>query len=153
MVRKWAILATVTSSVVLVLAGAAVQVSRAGDDEDRPLTKLMKTIDADTKSIREAMTTVTKFKNAGNGKDLAKKAGEIARLGKETRTFKEPSEKVKKPFDKWLDMNDRFVAAADELAKVAGKGDLVATRKAWSALNNTCTNCHGAFRPEVGDGF
>jgi cytochrome c556 len=153
MLRKWAILATVAGSVVLVVAGAAVQVSRAGDDEDKPLKKLMKKIDADTKLIREATTTVTKFKKAGNGKDLAKLATEIAGLGKETREFKEPSEKMKKPFDKWLDMNDRFVAAAGELAQVAGKGDLVGTRKAWSALNNTCTNCHGAFRPEVGDGF
>jgi cytochrome c556 len=154
MLRKWAILAAVAASVVLVIAGAAVQVSRAGDDEDKPLKKLMKKIDADTKSIREATTTLTKFKKSGNGKDLAKIASEIARLGKETREFgKEPSEKMKKPFDKWLDMNDRFVAAAGELAQFADKGDFVATRKAWSALNNTCTNCHGAFRPEVGDGF
>ena len=101
--------------------GAAVPVSRAGDDEDKPLKKLMKKIDADTKSIREATTSVTKFKKAGNGKDLARMAGEIAKLGKETREFKEPSEKMKKPFDKWLDMNDRFVAAADELAKSPAK--------------------------------
>ena len=52
---------------------AAVRVSRAGDDEDKPLKKLMKKIDAKTKSIREATATVTKFKNAGNGKDLARK--------------------------------------------------------------------------------
>ena len=153
MLRKWAILAAVAGSVALVVAGAVVPVSRAGDDEDKPLKKLMKKIDVDTKSIREATTTVTKFKKAGNGKELAKKASEIAKLGKETREFKEPAEKAKKPLDKWLDMNDRFVAAADELAQVANKGDLFATRKAWSALNNTCTNCHGAFRPEVGDGF
>ena len=151
MLRKWAILAAVAGSVVLAIAGAAV--SRAGDDEDKPLKKLMKKIDADTKAIREATTTLAKFKKAGNGKDLAKTASEIARLGKETRGFKEPSEKMKKPYDKWLDMNDRFVAAADDIAKAAGKGDFVGTRKAWSALNNSCTNCHGAFRPEVGDGF
>jgi cytochrome c556 len=153
MLRKWANIVAIAGSVVLVLAGAAVQVSPGGDDEDKPLKKLMKKIDADTKSIRDATTSVTKFKKAGNGKDLAKLANEIARLGKETREFKEPSEKMKKPFDKWLDMNDRFVVAAGELEQVAGKGDLVGARKAWSALNNTCTNCHGAFRPEVGDGF
>jgi cytochrome c556 len=149
MLPKWAGLAAALGSVVLA-GGVAV---RAGDDEDTPLQKLMKKIDASTKSIREATTTVAKFKKASNGKDVARTASEIARLGKETRGFKEPSEKVNKPYDKWLDMNDRFVVAADELTQAAGKGDLVATRKAWAALNNSCTNCHGAFRPEVGDGF
>jgi cytochrome c556 len=152
MLRNWAILAAITGSVALAaIAGAPV--SRAGDDEDGPLKKLMKKIDAGTKSIREATTTVAKFKKAGNGKDVAATAGTLAKLGKETREFKEPSEKMKKPYDKWLDMNDRFVAAADELARTAAKGDLVGTRKAWVSLNNSCTNCHGAFRPEVGDGF
>lgn len=153
MMRKWAILAAVSGSVVLAIAGAAVQVSRAGDDEDKPLKKLMKKIDASTKSIRDATKSVVTFKKAGNGKDIAKVATELAKLGKETRGFKEPSEKMKKPYDKWVDMNDRFVAAADELAQTAGKGDLIGTRKAWSALNLSCSNCHGEFRPEVGDGF
>jgi cytochrome c556 len=151
MMPKWAILGAVAAAVVVL--GAAAGVTRAGDDEDKPLQKLMKKIDAGTKSIREATTTVAKFKKAGNGKDIARTASEIARLGKETRGFKEPSEQMKKPYDKWLDMNDRFVAAADEVAHAAGKGDLIGTRKAWAALNNACTNCHGAFRPEVGDGF
>jgi hypothetical protein len=148
---KWALLTAVAGAVVLLAAPGLA--SRAGDDDERPLKKLMKKIDTGTKAIREATTTVAKFKKAGNGKDIARTASEIAALGKETRGFKEPAEKMKKPYDKWLDMNDRFVAAASELAHVAGKGDLVATRKAWSALNNSCTNCHGAFRPEVGDGF
>jgi cytochrome c556 len=148
---KWAMLAAVACSVVVTVASG--RYVRAGDDDDKPLKKLMKKIDAGTKSIREATTTVAKFKKAGNGKDVARTASEIAQLAKQTRGFKEPSEKMKKPYDKWLDMNDRFVTAATELAQVAGKGDLVATRKAWTALNNSCTNCHGAFRPEVGDGF
>jgi cytochrome c556 len=150
MLRYRAVLAVMMSSVVLALAGATA--SRAGD-EDRPLKKLMKSIDARTKTIRDATSSVAKFKTAGNGKDLAPIAGELAKLGKETRGFKEPSEAMKKPYDKWVDMNDRFVAAADELAQTAEKGNLFNTRKAWSTLNQTCSNCHGAFRPEVGDGF
>jgi cytochrome c556 len=151
MLRKWGALAAIAGSVILAVAGAPGV--RAGDDDDKPLKKLMKTIDADTKSIREATSSVAKFKKAGNGKDVATKAGEVARLGKETRGFKEPSVKMKKPYATWVDMNDRFVGAADELARAATKGDLNGSRKAWAALNNSCTNCHGAFRPEVGDGF
>ena len=151
MLHKWAILAAVAGSVAWTMAGAPA--SRAGDDEDKPLKKLMKAIDAKTKSIRDATSTTAKFKGAGNGKDLVPIASEIAKLGKETRGFKEPSEAMKKPYDKWVDMNDRFVSAADELAQAAGKGNLFNTRKAWSNLNQSCSNCHGAFRPEVGDGF
>src|SRR4051794_7880794 len=143
--------AAVAASVALAIAG--MPASRAGDDPDKPLKKLMKTIDARTKTIRDATSTTAKFKGAGNGKDLVPVADELAKLGKETRGFKEPSEATKKPYDKWVDMNDRFVAAAGEVAKAARKGDLFGTRKAWSALNLTCSNCHGAFRPEVGDGF
>jgi cytochrome c556 len=153
MLRKWATLAAIAGSIAWAIAGAPASRSRAGDDQDKPLKKLMKTIDARTKSIRDAMSSVAKFKKAGNGKDLVPIAGEIARLGKETREFKEPSEAMKKPYEKWVDMNDRFVAAAGEVARAAGKGDLVGTRKAWSSLNLSCSNCHGAFRPEVGDGF
>ena len=123
MLRNGAMLAALGVSVSLVIAGAA-SAGRA-EDEDSPLKKLMKKIDAGTKSIREGTTSVAKFKKAGNGKDLAKTAGEIAKVGKETRGFKEPSEKIKKPYDKWVDMNDRFVGAAEELGRLAGKGDFV----------------------------
>src|SRR3954447_18267836 len=151
MLRKWAILAATAGSIVWATAGTPVL--RAGDEPEKPLKKLMKSIDAKTKTIRDATSSVANFRKSSNGKDLAPIATEIATLGKETRGFKEPSETMKKPYEKWVDMNDRFVTAADEVAQAARKGDLFGTRKAWSTLNLTCSNCHGAFRPEVGDGF
>ncbi len=124
-------------------------------DADKPksLKILMKKIDASNKALCAATATVAAFKKSGNGKEIAASATEMGRLGKETRGFKEPSEAMKKPYDKWVDMNDRFVAAAEELAQIASKGDLVGSRKAYSTLNLTCSNCHGAFRPSVDDGF
>jgi cytochrome c556 len=151
MLRRWAILAAVTGPIALAIAG--VPASGAGDDADKPLKKLMKTVDAKTKAIRDATYSVTKFKKAGNGKDVAAAAAEVAKIAKQTREFKEPSEAMKKPYEKWLSMNDQFVAAAAEVVQAAGKGDFTGTRKAVAALTLSCSNCHGAFRPEVGDDF
>ena len=75
------------ASVVLATT-VVIPASRAGDDADEPLKKLMKTIDARTKAIRDATSTTAKFKGAGNGKDLVPLADELARLGKDTRGFR-----------------------------------------------------------------
>ncbi len=127
--------------------------SPAGEDEETPLGKIMKKVDVRTKMIREATSTVAKYKKAGKGKDLLTPAKELLKLGKEFRPFKEPSVKMKKPYEKWTDLSDRYATALQELIQASEKGDLVASRRAWASLNNSCTNCHGAFRPSTDDGF
>jgi len=139
-------------AVSLVLAVGA---SLAGDDDadKSPLAKLMKKIDGQTKLVRDGTKSLTKFKKASGGKDVAKAAAELAKYTKEFRDLKEPSEKMKKPLAKWTDLADRYEAAAKDMEKAASKGDFAASQKAWNPLYASCSNCHGAFRPEVGDGF
>lgn len=141
--------------IVLSLAVGALVVSAAwADDEEKsPLAKIMKKIDADFKSVRDATSTNAKFKNSGKGKKIIPTAKSLAALGKETRPFKDPSVKMKKPYDKWTDLVDRYLTATDDLIAAAQKGNLDGSRKAIAALNNSCSNCHGAFRPQVDDGF
>lgn len=148
MVRRVVLLSVVAALAPLWIVGAA-----ADDDEKSPLAKLMLKIDKDTKLIREGTKSRAKFKNAHNGKDIAKAAGTLAKSTKEFRDLKGPSEKMKKPFAKWTDLADRFETAAQDMEKAASAGDFTAAQKAWNPLYVSCSNCHGAFRPEVGDGF
>jgi cytochrome c556 len=146
MLRRWVVLAVVASCV----ASLAASVSIAGD-KNSPLAKIMKKIDAESKKIRDATSAAPKFKKAQ--KEVAASAEQLTKLGKQTREFKEPAEQQKKPFEKWTGFTDQYLTASQEIAKASAKGDLAAAKKGWTNLNNSCSNCHGAFRPEVGDDF
>ncbi|MDR3639492.1 MAG: cytochrome c [Isosphaeraceae bacterium] len=156
MFRRCLTLSAAAGAVAVASLVVAVGASLAGDDdakEKSALAKMMIKIDKDTKLVREGTKSLTKFKKANSGKDVAKAAGEIAKYAKEFRDMKEPSEKMKKPFSKWTDLTDRYETAARDMEKAAAKGDFAASQKAWNPLYVSCSNCHGAFRPEVGDGF
>jgi len=145
--RRVVLLSVVAGLVAMGIAGAA------DEDEKSPLAKLMLKIDKETKLIRAGTKSRARFKSAQNGKDIAKVAGALAKYTKDFRDLKGPSEKMKKPFAKWTDLADRFEAAAKDMEKAASAGDFAAAQKAWNPLYASCSNCHGAFRPEVGDGF
>jgi cytochrome c556 len=153
MFRTWARLSITAGTVASVLL--AVAATRAQDDDEAksPLARIMKKIDTETRAIKAATATNKSFKESGKSKAVVASARVLIDLGKQARKFEEPSKKMNKPFDKWTDLTDRYITAAGELIPVAEKGDINATRKAYTSLNNTCSNCHGAFRPSVDDGF
>lgn len=153
MIRRFVMLGAVTAAVASVSLLLAVGASLAGDDDSdkSPLAKMMKKIDVHTKIVRDGTKSRTRFTK--NSKDIAKAAAELAKYAKEFRDMKGPSEKMKQPFAKWTDLTDRYEVASKDMEKLALKGDFPGSQKAWKTLDNTCSNCHGAFRPEVGDGF
>lgn len=152
MFRRCVLLGAVTGAVALASLVLAVGASIAAEEKSE-LAKLMIKIDKETKRIREGTKSLTKFRKADSGKDVAKSAALLASWTKNFRDVKEPSEKMKKPFSKWTDLSDRYETAAKDMEKAALKGDFAAAQKAWNPLYVSCSNCHGAFRPEVGDGF
>jgi cytochrome c556 len=151
MSRTWAIMIFAAGTVAVL----AVATTRADDDDEAksPLAKIMKKIDSETKAIKAATATNKRFKESGKSKDVVASAKTLIDLGKQTRKFEEPSKKMNKPFEKWTDLTDRYIHAAEAIIQVAQKGDINGTRKAYTSLNNACSNCHGAFRPSVDDGF
>ena len=147
MSRTWASM-IFAAGTVAVLSVAA---TRAEDDDETksPLAKIMKKIDTETKAIKAATATNKGFKESGKSKGIVASAKTLIDLGKQAHKFEEPSKKMNKPFEKWTDLTDRYITAAEEIIQVAQKGDINGTRKAYTALNNTCSNCHGAV-PAVG---
>jgi cytochrome c556 len=148
MSRKWFALALTAGGI----AGLGLIPGRAEDEVKSPLAKVMVKIDDHTKSVGAICSSTSKFKSAGNGKEIIPAAEALIELGKETRKFP-PPEAAKQPLAKWKAMTEEYITASQVLDKAAKKGNLPDIRKAFKSLNNTCSNCHGAFRPKAGDDF
>lgn len=149
MLSKWPALALSASCI----AGLGAFPTRAEDEEKSPLAKIMVKIDEQTKAIGAACSSTAKFKASGKGKPIPPAAVTLAELGKETRKFTEPAEQMKQPIAKWNAMTDEYIVVAKAMEKAGKRGNLPEILKAYKALNNSCSNCHGAFRPKVGDDF
>ncbi len=143
MLRKWTILGLTMATVAAL--GTAFAMAQ---DEDSPLHKLMEQVNAKNLAITKGVRTPVAFKKSQ--KVVTDSATDLAKLSKEARAFKEPSEQQKQPFDTWTQLMDDMTKASEELAKVAGEGDDVATqakaKKAHAAIKKSCTACHNVFR-------
>ncbi len=143
MLRKWTILGLTMAAMTALATGFAM-----AQDEDSPLHKLMEQVNAKNLAITKAVRTPVAFKKSQ--KVVLESATELAKLSKEAREFKEPSEKQKQPFETWTKLMDDMTKASDELAKVAEEGDDAATqakaKKAHATVKASCTACHNVFR-------
>ena len=147
MVRLWTTLAVTLCTAALLTVGAAVSAAQEG--KDTPLARLMRKVEDQTKVIRDGVKTAPRFRKAA--KEIATSAHALAQLGQETRPFTEPAQEFKKPQEYWNQLTDGFIEASQAMAKAADASDFITARKVWISLNNTCTNCHGAFRPSTED--
>lgn len=115
-----------------------------------PLQKIMIRMEDQTKAIQKVASSPARFKKAGSGKDIVPAAEELLQLGKDSRKFTEPAEKQKKPQKRWDEYTDQYIVASEAMIKVAKKKDYQEVRKALKALDLSCSNCHGLFRPKKG---
>ena len=139
--RKWSVLSATLAAVVLTAAGF----SRAADDEDSPIHKLMEKVGAKNGAINKAVRTPVAFKKAG-GKAVADDAREIVKLYKEAREMKEPATIQKKSFDLWTKYMDAAIKDTEDFAKVAEKDDQGEAKKSFDLVKKDCGACHNDFR-------
>ena len=141
MLRKWTILGSTMATVTALAAGIAM-----AQDEDSPLHKLMEQVNKNNLAITKGVRTPVAFKKSQ--KVVADSATELAKLSKEARVFKEPSEKQKQPFDTWTKLMDDMTKSSEELAKVAGEDGVTQAqvKKAHTTVKASCTACHNVFR-------
>jgi len=138
--RKFAVTAATLLGVTLAVAGLSIA------DGESPLEKQMEQINAKSTAIRKATKTVATWKK--DGKNVSKDAEEIAKLGKEAKADKGPSEKQNKKYEEWTKLMDDMVKSADELVVVAKKSDTTQAqaKDAFTGLTKTCSACHAVFR-------
>jgi cytochrome c556 len=135
------------SAVVLVsIAGAGFSIAQ---DEESELGKLMEKVNKQGNTIKKGTRSAVTFKKSQ--KDVAKAAKELAKLAKESKSRKEALARAKNEADpqkKWNELSEAFIGNAAKLNDAAGKAgpDYDDTKKAWSAVNKSCTECHQVFR-------
>ncbi len=156
MLRNRLLSVTLTAGAVACLAAVASVADGAGkapsaaDAAKTPLQKAMVKMEDQTKAIRALTTSPGRFRKSAGGKTIVTGAEDLVKLAKETRGYTEPAEKLKKPQSKWEEYADQCLAASREMADVARKNDYNGVRKALKDLDNSCTSCHGLFRPKTG---
>ena len=143
MTRKWTVLAATVGAVALLTTGITI-----ADDENSPVHKIMEKVQKDHNAITKALRTPVAFKKAQ--KDIATKAEELAKLGKEARAYKEPAAEQKQPYEKWTALMDDFVTASENFAKEAGKDGIQQpqAKAAYKSVQQSCSACHMIFRKD-----
>ena len=145
MLRKWLVFA-LSAAVLVSIAGAGFSIA---DDEESELGKLMEKVNKQGNAIKKGTRTKVTFNKSQ--KDVAKSAKELAKLAKESKSRKEALTRAKNEADpqkKWNELSEAFISSSEKLGEVAGKSspDFDDTKKAWNAVNKSCTECHQVFR-------
>jgi cytochrome c556 len=146
MLRKWMAFA-LSAGVLVSIVGAAF--SRADDESE--LGKLMEKVNKSTNALKKGTRTPVAFKKST--KDVEKQAKELHKLAKEAKPFKDALGKAKNEADpqkKWNELMDAFIEKSEKLSDTASKEtpDYDDTKKAFTAVSKTCTECHQVFRVE-----
>ncbi len=145
MVRKWMVFA-LSAGILVSIAGAGFS---GADDEETELGKVMEKVNKANNALKKGTRNPVQFKKSQ--KDVAKSAKELHKLAKEAKPLKDALAKAKNeanPQQKWNELMDAFIDKSEELSEVAGKSspDYADTKKAFSAVTKTCTECHQVFR-------
>jgi cytochrome c556 len=144
MIRKWMVFA-LSAGVMLAVAGATF----SADDEESELEKVMEKVNKNSNAIKQGTRNPVNFQK--KQKDVAKASKELVKLAKQSKPLKDALGKAKNeanPQQKWNELMDAFISQSEKLSTVAGKSepDYNDTKKAFSAVSKTCTECHQVFR-------
>jgi cytochrome c556 len=150
MLRKWMVFG-LSAGLLVAIVGASFSVA---DDEESELGKVMEKVNKENGVLKRGTRNPVQFKKSQ--KDVAKSAKELVKLAKEAKPLKDALSKAKNeanPQQKWNELMDAFIDGAEKLSDTAGKDspDYDDTKKAFSTVTKTCTDCHTVFR--VDDNF
>ena len=138
MLRKFSIAAVIMAS----FAGFSVA------DDESPLEQLMEKIQAKTNALNKATRNAAEYKKAAGS--ITKDLEEVLKLSKESREFKEPAQKEKKPQAEWEKLSDDMIHATEDLEKLVKDSKTTQTqaKESFVAFRKTCSACHNVFKKE-----
>jgi cytochrome c556 len=125
--------------------------SRAAQEEESPLEKIMEKVGKADAAIRKAVRSKPAF--AKDGKTVEKHVKDLVKLAKEAKKIKDAAKKAKDvadPEKKWDEYLDELVKKSEELGEIAGKAgaNFQDAKDALAKVKNVCTDCHKDFRVE-----
>ncbi len=146
MLRKWMVFG-LSAGILIAFAGAGFGLT----DDESELEKVMEKVNKANNAIKKGVRTPVAFKKMH--KDIAKHSKELFKLAKESKPIKDSVGRAKNeanPQKKWDQMMDDFIEKSEKLAGTANKTepDYDETKKAFSAVSKTCSDCHKVFRVE-----
>jgi cytochrome c556 len=136
-------------------AGFLISIAGAGfstDDDESELGKVMEKVNKQSNAIKKGTRNLVSYKKSH--KDVVKSSKDLVKLAKEAKPLKDALAKAKSegnPQKKWNDLMDAFIDSSEKLSDVADKSSadatgLADTKKAFTAVSKTCTECHQVFR-------
>ena len=117
-------------------------------DDESPLEKLMEKIQNKTNAMRKVTRNAAEYKKGAES--IANDTKDVIKWAKESRDFKEPAEKEKKPQAEWEKLTDEMIKATEELAKICAdsKSTPAQAKEAFTTYTKTCSACHNVFKKE-----
>jgi cytochrome c556 len=157
--RKWIGFALVAALVAACSLGSGLS-SAQDQDQDKqpkhketetPLGKIMEKVQKHNIAITKATRNAAQFKKGQ--KDVCKAAGELARLAKDAKKYKDAIKNAKNetnPSKKWDEIMDAFAKSSTELAEMTAKDGTTqkAAKDQFQSVKKTCSDCHTVFRVE-----
>jgi cytochrome c556 len=149
MIRKWFVFALSAGLVVGISAFTGAGWSKAADDDETPLGKIMEKVNKHNTVITKGVRTKVAFAKAQ--KDVASSANELVKLAKEAKEIKDAAKKAKdvaNPEKKWDGYIDDLIKTSENLGKVAGKSSATfqEAKDAFGEVKKACADCHKDFR-------
>ena len=149
MIRKW--MAFALSAGVLVAMGLGAGFSKAADDNESELEKLMEQVQKHNVVITKGIRNVANYKKSQ--KDVVKSAKELAKLAKKAKPIKDAfkhAKNEKDPGAKWTEFLDAMEKESVKFEGVVAKPDTtyIQAKDAFKPVAKTCVDCHAIFKGE-----
>ena len=149
MIRKW--MAFVLSGGILLSLGLGAGLSKADDDKESELEKVMEQVSKHNGIITKGIRNAVNFKKSQ--KDVEKSAKELAKLAKKAKPMKDAFKNAKNekdPAGKWTELLDAMVKESEKFEGVVAKPatTYLQAKDAFKPVAKTCVDCHGIFKGE-----
>jgi cytochrome c556 len=126
----------------------------AADDKKTELGEMMETVNSKNLAVKKGVYTLPGW-NKADKKVVGENADVLVSIGKKIHDMTEPAKKEKKKQVEWTKAVDEYIASAENLSKEIKKSGAKQpdAKKAYQALQATCSNCHKDFRKDDDAGF
>ncbi len=149
MIRKCLLFALSAGLFIGIGALAGSGLSKAADDDETPLGKIMEKVQKHNIVITKGVRNKVGFAKAQ--KDVESSANELVKLAKEAKDIKDAVKKAKDvtdPQKKWDEYIELLISSSEKLGKVAAKAgaSFQEAKDAFGEVKKACADCHKDFR-------
>ncbi len=149
MIRKWMVF--VLSAGILVSLGLGAGLTKADDDQESELEKIMEQVQKHNLIITKGIRSEVNFKKYR--KDVEKSTKELIKLSKKAKPIKDALKNAKtekEPAKKWNELFDGLAKHLEKFEGVVAKPETKyqQAKDAFKPVTTNCTDCHAIFKAD-----